>query len=244
MLEGLYSAGAGMQAQQERLDAISNDLANLDTPGYQSERVGFEDLLYSSASPTQGSGVTVGNGAQAVSLGPSQVSGGIEPTGEPLDLAIDGNAYFEVKQPGGTTALTLNGQLQIDGKGQLTTGSGLIVQPPITIPSGVSASDVTVAGDGTVSANGKTLGKIALMTVAAPGQLTPTGDSLLLPSAASGTPHAATGASVVQGSLNSSDVDLATEMTQMIDAEQSYSMASKALDIQSQMAQIANNVRG
>jgi flagellar basal-body rod protein FlgG len=244
MLEGLYSAAAGMQAQQERLDAISNDLANLDTPGYQSERVGFEDLLYSAAAPSQGSGVTVGAGAQAVNLGPSQVGGGVQQTGDPLDLAIDGDAYFEVKQSDGTTALTLNGQLQIDGKGQLTTGSGMLVQPPITVPSGTSPSDVTIDSDGTVSANGKTLGKLALVTVAAPEQLTPVGDSLLVPSAASGTPHAATGATVIQGSLNTSNVDLATEMTQMMDAQQSYSMASKALDIQSQMAQIANQVRG
>jgi flagellar basal-body rod protein FlgG len=244
MLEGLYSAAAGMQAQQTSLDAISNDLANMDTPGYQSERVGFEDLLYSAAAPTQAAGVTVGAGAQALNLGPSQVSGGVQQTGQPLDVAIDGDAYFEVKQPDGTTALTLNGQFELDANGQLVTGSGMIVQPPITVPSGVSASDITIAGDGTVSANGKTLGKLAIVTVAAPEQLTPSGDSLLLPSTASGSPHAATTASVVQGSLNTSNVDLASEMTQMMGVENSYSMASKAIDIQSQMLQIANQVRG
>jgi flagellar basal-body rod protein FlgG len=244
MLEGLYSAASGMEAQQQSLDAISNDLANLDTPGYQSERVGFEDLLYSAAAPTQGSGVTVGAGAQALNLGPSQVSAGVQQTGDPLDLAINGNAYFEVKQPGGSVALTLNGQFELDAKGQLVTGSGMIVQPPITVPSGVSPSDITIAGDGTLSANGKTIGKIALVTVAAPEQLTPSGDSLLLPGTASGSPHAATGASIVQGSLNNSNVDLASEMTQMMGVENSYSMSSKAIDIQSQMLQIANQVRG
>jgi flagellar basal-body rod protein FlgG len=244
MLEGLYSAAAGMEAQQQRLDSISNDVANLDTPGYQADRVGFEDLLYSAAPATQGSGVTVGAGSQATSLGPSQVSAGVQQTGQPLDLAINGNGYFEVKDASGTTALTRNGEFQLDAKGQLVNGSGMIVQPPITVPSGTSASDVTVSGDGSVIVAGRTVGKIALVTVPAPGQLTPAGDSLLLPSSASGTPGAATTATMIQGSLNNSDVDLASSMTQMMDAEQGYSMASKAIDIQSQMLQIANQVRG
>jgi flagellar basal-body rod protein FlgG len=168
----------------------------------------------------------------------------MQATGEPLDLAINGNAYFEVKEPGGTTALTLNGQFQLDAKGQLTTGSGLIVQPPITVPAGVQPSDITVAGDGTLSANGKTIGKLALVTVAAPEQLTPEGDSLFTTSAASGTAKAATGATVIQGSLNGSNVDLASELTQMTDAQNTYEMTSKAIDIESQMLSIANQVRG
>jgi flagellar basal-body rod protein FlgG len=244
MLEGLYSAAAGMEAQQTRLDSISNDLANLDTPGYQSERVGFEDLLYNAADPTQGAGVSVGSGSAALNLGPSQQQAGVQQTGQPLDLALDGNAYFEVKQPDGTLALTRNGQFQLDSAGQLTTASGMPLQPPIKVPAGTQPSDITIGGDGSVVVAGKTIGKIALVTVAAPGQLTPSGQSLLLPSAASGTPKAATGASVIQGSLNNSDVDLATAMTQMMDAEQTYSMTSKAIDIQAQMLQIANQVRG
>jgi flagellar basal-body rod protein FlgG len=243
MLEGLYSAAAGMEAQQDRLDAISNDLANADTPGYQAARVGFEDLLYN-ASSEQGTGVAVGAGASAVNLGPSQVSGGVQETGKPLDLAIDGDAYFEVKQPDGSTALTLDGEFQLDAKGQLTTGSGLIVQPPITIPSGISPSQLTISGDGTVSAAGKTFGKIALVTVTAPEQLSAAGDSLLVPSAASGEPKPASGATIIQGSLNNSNVDLASEMTQMMDAEQTYSLTSKAIDMQAQMLQIANQLRG
>jgi flagellar basal-body rod protein FlgG len=244
MLEGLYSAAAGMEAQQQRLDGISNDLANLDTPGFQAERVGFEDLLYSSAGATQGTGVTIGAGAAATNLGPSQVSGTVSQTGEPLDLAINGDAYFEVKQPDGTDALTRNGQFQLDGKGQLLTAQGMVVQPPITVPAGVTASDVSVGPDGTVSADGKKLGTLALVTVAAPGQLAEAGNSLLLPTTASGAIVKATGSSVVQGALNSSDVNLADEMVQMMGVEQTYSMDSKAIDIQAQMLSIANQVRG
>ena len=243
MLEGLYSAASGMEAQQDRLDAISNDIANVNTPGYQSERVGFEDLLYSAASPTQSSGVSVGAGTEAVDLGPSQASGSVQQTGQPLDLAINGNAYFEVKQADGSTALTLNGQFQLDSKGQLTTGSGMIVQPPITLPAGTAASDITIGSDGTVSVGNKSYGKIALVTVPAAEQLTPGGNGLLIPSSASGSPKAATGASVVQGSLNSSDVNIATAMTDMMDAQQTYSLASKAMDIEQQMMQTADQLR-
>src|SRR5271167_1867668 len=106
MLEGLYSAAAGMEAQQQRLDSISNDLANLDTPGYQSERVGFEDLLYNTAGGTSGTGVTTGTGAAAITLGPSQRASTLQQTGQPLDVGIVGDAYLEVKQPDGTQALT------------------------------------------------------------------------------------------------------------------------------------------
>jgi len=244
MLEGLYSAAAGMEAQQNRLDAISNDLANASTPGYQSQRVGFESLLYNAAPNGQGANASVGAGAAVVNLGPSQASGGVVQTGQPLDLAVDGNAYFEVKQPDGSTALTLNGTFELDAKGRLTTGSGLLVQPPITVPAGVSANQLTIGGDGSVSVSGKVIGKIGLFSVPAPEQLTPTGNSLLVANAASGAPKAATGASVIQGSLNNSNVDLATSMTQMLDAQQTYSLTSKAIDMQAQMLQIANQLRG
>jgi flagellar basal-body rod protein FlgG len=120
----------------------------------------------------------------------------------------------------------------------------MIVQPPITVPKGTDPSDVQVTPGGIVSVAGKTLGTIALVTVAAPGQLTEAGNSLLLPSTASGPITKATGATVVQDALNSSDVDLANELIQMTGVEQSYSMASKAIDIQAQMLSIANQVRG
>jgi len=244
MLEGLYAAATGLDAQESQLDSIANDLANLNTPGYQPERVGFEDLLYSAAAPTQGSGVTVGAGTTAMNLGPSQQELGAEQTGQPLDLAVSGNAYFEVKQASGAIALTRNGQFQLDAKGQLTTATGLVVQPPVTVPAGTQPSDIHIGPDGSVVVGTTTIGKVALVSVTAPEQLTPIGDSLMLATAASGTPKPATGASIVQGSLNNPGVSLSTAMSQMTNAEQTYSMASKALDLQAQMLQIANEVRG
>jgi flagellar basal-body rod protein FlgG len=243
MIEGLYAAASGMEAQQDRLDAISNDLANVNTTGYQEQRVGFEDLLYNSAGSGAQSGVTVGSGAAAVSLGPSQASGPISQTGQPLDLAIDGNAYFEVRQAGGSVALTRAGSFGLDASRQLTNAAGLIVQPPITVPAGTAESDVKIAADGTVSANGTSLGRIALVTVPAPEGLTQASGNLLLAGAASGAVRPATGATIQQGALNGSDVDLASEMTELVDAQNSYDLASRALNLQQQMIQTANEIK-
>src|ERR1700741_4944282 len=117
MLEGLYSAAAGMVAQQQRLDAITNDVANVSTTGYQAQRVGFRDLLYS---PVAGLPGAVGGGAGAATplLGRSQAQGPIQDTGQPLDVAIQGPGYLEVRRADGSTALTRDGALQVDARGQ------------------------------------------------------------------------------------------------------------------------------
>jgi flagellar basal-body rod protein FlgG len=243
MIEGLYSAASGMEAQQQMLDAISNDLANADTTGYQSQRVGFEDLLYNQEGSATAAGVAIGSGTQTVSLGPSQVAGPIEQTGQPLDLAISGDAYFEVKQSDGTTALTRDGSFQLDADGRLTNQAGQLVQPPITAPTGVEAADLKVSANGDVSDGTKTLGRIALVTVPSPEGLTQAGGNLMLASAASGAVRPATGASIQQGALNGSNVSLTLAMTQMMSAQQSYDLASRALDMEQQMLQIANGIK-
>jgi len=243
MIDGLYSAASGMDAQQQRLDAISNDLANLNTTGYQSQRIGFQDLLYNSAGSAGAAGVSVGSGAGLISLGPSQLAGPLQPTGNPLDLAISGDGYFEVRQADGTTALTRDGSFQRDATGQLTTAAGLIVQPPIKVPAGTADSDIKVSADGTVTVAGKTIGKLALATVPAPEQLTPLSGNLLAPTTASGAVRPATAATIVQGEVNGSNVDLARAMTDMMDAQQGYSLASRAISIQEQMLQMANGVK-
>jgi flagellar basal-body rod protein FlgG len=243
MIEGLYSAASGMEAQQQTLEAISNDLANADTAGYQSQRIGFEDLLYNGEGSATAAGVTIGTGTQAVSLGTSQVAGPIEQTGQPLDLAISGDAYFEVKQADGSTALTRDGSFQLDAKGQLTTLTGQLVQPPITVPSGTTAADLKVSANGDVVDGAKTLGRIALVTVPAPEQLTQAGGNLLLPNAASGAVRAAVGSTVEQGALNGSNVSTTLAMTEMMSAQQGYDLASRAITMEQQMLQIANGIK-
>jgi flagellar basal-body rod protein FlgG len=243
MLEGLYSAASGMDAQQQRLDAISNDIANIDTTGYQSERIGFESLLNNSAGSAGAPGVSVGTGAAAVSLGPSQVGGPVTQTGQPLDLAISGDAYFQVRRGDGSIALTRDGSFQLDAGRRLTNAQGQPVQPPITLPSGVQPSDVKISTDGTLTAAGKKIGQISLVTVPAPEQLTQVSGNLLTPSAASGAVRPASGATLQQGALSGSNVDLASAMTQMMDAQQSYDLSSRAISIEQQMLTIANQIK-
>ncbi|HET6175190.1 MAG TPA: flagellar hook-basal body protein [Gaiellales bacterium] len=238
MANGIYSAAAGMAAQQVRLDAIANDLANANTFGYKSERVGFKDLLYGAEQ-----GVPVGSGTAAVDAGRSDAQGALGSSGNPLSLAISGPGYFSVRRADGTTALTRNGSFQLDATGALVTTSGEHLVPPIRVPRGTQPSDVTIATDGTVQLAGRTIGRIRLVTVTAPSQLRAVGDSDFAPTRASGAPTAARGAKILQAQEEESNVDVATAMTDMLDAQQTYSLVSRALQTQDQLAQIANGLK-
>jgi len=241
MFEGLYAAASGMSAQQQQFDAISNDMANIDTPGYQSTIMGFHDLLYSNGE--YGSNVATGAGTQAEQMGYDQTQGAIQKTGQPLDVAINGPGYLEVRRQDGTIGLTRNGALQLNDKRQLTTQTGQLVQPPITIPAGVDPSQVSIASNGTVSVGKQTLGKLTLADVPAPNGLVADGDSVFSATTASGAIRAAKGTSVQQGALEGSNVDLGDEMSKMMDAQQQYAMGSQAIQYQAQMLQIANEIK-
>jgi flagellar basal-body rod protein FlgG len=241
MLEGLYSAASGMEAQQQQFDAISNDMANVDTPGYQSTIIGFHDLLYSNGE--YGSNVATGAGAQAEQMGYDQSQGAIQQTGQPLDVAVNGPGFLEVRRQDGTIGMTRNGALQLNDKRQLTTQTGMLVQPPITIPAGVDPSQVSIASNGTVSVGKQTLGKLSLVDVPAPNGLVADGDSVFSATAASGAIRAAKGTSVQQGALEGSNVNMGDEMSKMMDAQQQYAMGSQAIQYQAQMLQIANEIK-
>ena len=215
MFEGLYAAASGMSAQQQQFDAISNDMANVDTPGYQSTIIGFHDLLYSNGE--YGSNVATGAGTQAEQMGYDQSQGAIQQTGQPLDVAVNGPGYLEVRRQDGTIGMTRNGALQLNDKRQLTTQTGMLVQPPITIPTGVDPSQVSIASNGTVSVGKQTLGKLSLVDVPAPNGLVADGDSVFSATAASGAIRAAKGTSVQQGALEGSNVNLGDEMSKMMD---------------------------
>ncbi len=241
MLQGLYAAASGMEAQQQQFDAISNDMANVDTPGYQSTIMGFHDLLYSSGD--YGSNVATGAGTAAAVVGRDQTQGAIQQTGQPLDVAVQGEGYIEVRRPDGTIGLTRNGALQINEKRQLTNQQGMLVEPPITIPSGVDPSQVSIESDGTVQAGSQKLGKISLVDVPAPDGLVADGDSVFSATAASGAIRTAKGASLQQGALEGSNVNMGSEMSQMMAAQQQYAMGSQAIQYQAQMLQIANEIK-
>jgi flagellar basal-body rod protein FlgG len=241
MLEGLYSAASGMEAQQQQFNAISNDIANIDTPGYQSTIVGFHDLLYSNGG--YGSNVPTGAGAEAQVVGYDQSEGSIEQTGQPLDVAINGSGYLEVRRQDGTIGLTRDGSMQLNEKRQLTTQTGMLVQPPITIPSGVDISQVSISANGTVQAAGKTLGKLSLVDVPATSGLVADGDGVWSATAASGAIVPAKNATLQQGALEGSNVNLGDEMAKMETAQQEYQMSSQAVQYQAQMLQIADQIK-
>lgn len=242
MLQGLYAAASGMEAQQTQLDAVANDISNIDTPGYQAEDVGFRSLLFNS---DYGGVDTVGTGTGAAAnvVGFSEAAATIVPTGQPLDVAVEGEGYIEVRQADGNVGLTRNGTLQLNATGELTTDLGMRLEPPITVPKGTQPSDVTIGSDGRVSVAGRTYGTISLKTVQAPNQLLPSGNGVFSLTAASGPVIAAKGVTLQQGSLVQSNVDVNAAMTTMMTAQQGFDMASKAIQYESQMAQIAATLK-
>jgi flagellar basal-body rod protein FlgG len=242
MLEGLYSAAAGMETAQTQLDTVSNNIANQDTPGYQAQLLGFSDLLYTTDNDDPSSAI-VGAGSTAQTVGFSQAQGSLQQTGNPLDLALDGSGYFEVRQPNGTIGLTRNGTFELNAAGQITTNLGMELQPPITLPKGTTASQVSIATDGTVSVNNQKIGQIQIVNVTAPDKLLPQGNSVYSATAASGPIGVAKGVTVQQGYLEQSNVDLDAEITNMETANQAYDMGSKAISFESQFGEIAATLK-
>jgi flagellar basal-body rod protein FlgG len=228
-----------MAAQQQRMDALSNDVANVNTAGYKRVRVGFRDLVYQ-----QNGGVQTGAGAAATQIGRGYQQGAFQQTGEPFDLAIEGEGYFQVRRAGtGQQALTRDGAFHLDATGQLVTADGDSLVPPVRIPRGTDPARVNIGPDGTLSADGRRIGQIQLVTVPAPTGLAAAGGGYYTVTAASGGVRGATTARLQQGSLEASNVDLADAMVDMMDAQRSYSMASKAIHMQDQMMEIANGVK-
>jgi flagellar basal-body rod protein FlgG len=232
-----------MAAQQQKLDAVANDLANANTAGYKSVRVGFTDLLYQQAGRPAANGVSIGSGSRAVDAGRDLEQGALQQTGVPTDVAIEGEGFMKVKLADGRTALTREGDLHVDGLGRLTGNAGLI-QPTISIPKGIQDSQISIGQDGTVLAAGKRVGRIELVTVRNPQGLQSVGQSAFITTAASGNATAAPAATVLtQGALEGSNTDMAQSMVDMINAQRTYQMTSKAIETADQMMEIANQVK-
>ncbi len=251
----LWIAKTGLDAQQMRMAVISNNLANVNTTGFKRSRAVFEDLLYQTvrqpgAQSTQNSqlpsGLMLGTGVRPVATEKLFTQGNLVQTGNPLDVAINGRGFLQVLQPDGTLAYTRDGTLQVNAQGQLVTSSGYVVQPGITIPP--SSQSITIGSDGTVSAQlsgsatPSQLGNLQLADFINPPGLEPVGDNLYLQTAASGTPQTGTPGlnglgTLVQGSVESSNVNVVQEMVDMIETQRAYEMNSKAISTSSQMLQ-------
>lgn len=244
MLEGMYSAAAGMIAQQRRLDALSNDIANVNTPGYKPLRQGFRDLLYSEAGIATTDSVQLGAGSAIVDLGRSSGSGNIVASDNPLDVAVNGPGYFQVRDAQGQTLLSRNGHLKIDDRGRLAMQDGKLLQPTIQLPAGTTDKDVSIAANGNVSVGGKTVGQVRLVNVQAPTELAPQGDDAFLATQGSGPARAAgNGTTLMQGATEMSGVQLSDAMTDMIQAQRAFQLASRAITTQDKVAEIAVGVK-
>lgn len=245
MLEGLRTAAAGMQAQQQKLDAVSNDLANANTTGYKRLRVGFSDLLYEQGGrPTISNEAQLGTGARAVLSGRTFEQGNLARTDKPTDVAISGEGFMKVKLADGREALTRDGNLHIDSDGRLVTSFGGFMSPSIQIPQGVQESQISIGRDGTVLAAGRNVGKIQLASVRSPQNLESVDGNAFVTTARSGNAVAAQASTTLeQGTLEASNTDMAQAMTDMIEAQRTYQLTSKAIQTADQMMEIANGVK-
>ena len=242
MLEGMYSAAAGMAAQQQRIDALANDLANVNTSGYKRVRLAFRDLLYTETGPGAARGVRSGSGAAATEVGRGTAQGALRSTERPLDIALEGEGFLEVRDEQGRRLLTRDGSLMRAPDGRLLTNSGAFTG--VTVPRDLSDDQLTIAPDGSVRSPNRILGQLRLVTVRAPEGLQAQGNNFFLPTARSGQPAAATnGLAVRQSLLEGSNVEMADTMTELMEAQRGFQMASKAITTQDRLMEIANGVK-
>jgi flagellar basal-body rod protein FlgG len=233
-----------MAAMQQKLDGVANDLANANTTGYKHVRVGFKDLLYEQGGRPAANGVVRGTGSAAVDAGRGFEQGSLRQTGNPLDVAIEGEGFLKIRLSDGRQALTRDGGLQIDGSGRLATTTGALIQPAITVPAGMTPDKITIGRDGAVLAAGRSIGRLQLVTVRSTQGLMAAGENAFVTTAASGPARNATAASqLTQGALEASNTDMAQAMVDMIDAQRTYQLTSKAIQTADSMMEIANGVK-
>lgn len=254
----LHVARTGLDAQSARMRVIANNLANVNTTGFKRDRAEFQTLAYqqvTAAGAISGGedryavGLNLGTGVRVSGTARSMTAGTLDVTGNPLDLAIEGDGFFQVARPDGSTAYTRAGNFQLSSEGKLVTSDGLPVQPEIAIPDGASA--ITIGRDGTVSATlpgsseANELGKIEITRFANSAGLTALGDNLYAETAASGTPQSGAPDSegrgaIRQNTLEGSNVNIVQELIDMIETQRAYEVNSKMISSTDEMLRNAN----
>jgi flagellar basal-body rod protein FlgG len=255
MIRSLWIAKTGLEAQQTQMDVITNNLSNVNTTGFKKSRAVFEDLLYqntrqpgavSSQNTQLPSGMQFGTGVRAVATERMHTQGNLQTTGNAKDIAIDGQGFFQVLLPDGTTGYTRAGSFQVDNQGQLVTASGYVLQPAITIPA--DAQSLTVSVDGLVNvtlpgaAAPTQVGDIQLASFINPAGLEARGGNIYIETNASGAPTVNIPGTnglgtVVQGYIETANVNVVEEMVNMIQAQRAYEINSKAVTASDQMLQ-------
>jgi flagellar basal-body rod protein FlgG len=242
----MWVAKTGLDAQQTRMNVISNNLANVNTTGFKRDRAVFEDLLYQNVRQAGGqtdatsqapTGLMLGTGVRVVATEKMHAQGNMVNSQNPLDVAIAGDGFFQIAQADGTIAYSRDGNFKLSSSGQLVTSNGALLQPAITVPT--TASSITIGRDGTVSielaAGGQqVLGQLQIARFVNPSGLQSMGQNLMKETPASGTPQVLkpgqTGAgTLMQGTLEASNVNVVEEMVNMIETQRAYEINSKAI---------------
>ena len=261
MIRALWTAASGMQSQQKNLDVVANNLANVNTAGFKKSRADFQDLMYqnlkTSGSPSTNAtqvptGIQIGLGSRLAAVTKIFTAGDFTQTGNELDMAIEGDGFYQIQLPDGGTGYSRSGSFKKDSTGRMVTSDGYPLLPAISIPS--NATKVNIGNDGTVSVmqagqNTPTqVGNIQLASFSNPSGLSAQGKNLFLPTDASGaattgTPGQTGLGTIAQGFLEMSNVSVMEEMVNMIVGQRAYEVNSKAVQASDEMLQTANNLR-
>jgi flagellar basal-body rod protein FlgG len=260
MIRSLWTGTTGMQSQQLNIDVISNNLANVTTTGFKKSRADFQDLLYqtmkvpgsqSSADTQSPTGILVGLGVKPAAVSKVFSQGDLIQTLNELDVAIEGEGFFQISMPDGNTGYTRSGALKRDSNGRLTNSDGYPLLPAITVPD--NARQITISEGGIVSAiiGGDTtsteLGTLELAIFTNNGGLSAIGKNLFVESSASGTPQTGTPnidgyGSLLQNYLEGSNVNIVEELASMITTQRAYEINSKSIQTSDEMMQTTNNL--
>jgi flagellar basal-body rod protein FlgG len=262
-MRSLAIGATGMQAQQTNVEVISNNIANSATTGYKRQRAAFQDLLYqnmrrigstsSDAGTIVPSGVQIGAGVKTAAVYRVNEQGNLTVTDNKLDLAINGNGFFQITLPSGETAYTRDGAFQLNASGQMVTSDGYLVKPGVTINT--NSQDITISPSGSVqvkiagATTPSTVGQLEVAVFANDAGLEAIGDNLFMETPASGnavvgTPGSTAGfGRIVQGSLETSNVNVVQEITTLITAQRAYEMNSRVIKTTDEMMQTAGQMR-
>ena len=259
MNPALWVAKSGLDAQQTQMAVTANNLANVNTTGFKRSHAVFEDMIYQNIRQVGGqaaqdaqlpSGMSLGTGVRPVATEKIFTQGNIALTGNDLDVAIEGRGFLQVLQPDGTLAYTRDGTLQLSANGELVNSSGYLVQPAVTIPA--SSQSITIGQDGVISAllpgasTPTQVGSLQTVDFINPVGLQSVGENLMVETAASGTPQPGTPSTnglgrLIQGALETSNVNVVEELVGMIETQRAYEMNSKAIQSADEMMRFLNN---
>ncbi len=263
MLRALYTSATGMKAQELLIDTTANNLANVNTNGFKRSQLDFADLLYSTLNPAgtevvsgqkTPTGLQVGSGVRAVGTTKVFTTGTLTQTGNPLDMAIEGDGFIKVLLPSGEARYTRDGALKLDANGQLVNGDGYLVDGGITIQDGVSLQKLNIGADGTItgiqsgaSNTAVTLGQLQLARFLNPAGLSSEGGNLFAATPASGvevlgTPGQNGLGTFLQGFLERSNVEVVTELISLITAQRAYEINSRAIRAGDEMLQATTDI--